>query len=919
MMIGWKKGPILGLMILAIWMGWIAVASAGVESAPAKKVLILYSYSSDIPVQSLFTRGLQNQLRQNAQIKTEYVYEYLDLARYSSNKSFWDELSRFLKNKYALNRPDLIITHFEPASKFMMEYGERTFPGIPAVLGLYESEGKPYPDPPHLYRDVVGFFGAKSAVQLILQLQPATKKIYVIAGDSERERKTIESFASVAAEFIKRIEFVYLNKLAFSEMVKAVSNAEDHSAILYFFLFKDAAGQDFIPGEALKKLHQAAKAPIYGSVSVFIGQGTIGGYMASQEILGKNVAEVAGDILQGRISMHAPVQKKVAAEYIFDWRELNRWGIDEALLPEGSRVEFRQMSVWDLYRWQIAGGGLLILLQAVLILQLLRNRKKRQRAEDKTQQLNTQLHDNLQVQQQLNATLEEEIMERQSAQELLGESEERYRAVIEQAPEVVLLVDPETGNIVDANVRFTEKFGYDLKRDGPISVYDITVDSSAHINSLFSSVNSGGSLPLQRRNVRHQKGYIIAVERSVTVVRYRNRKILAVTLFDVSQEVRREQELERDAKMATRVQSALLPIASPSEYLDIATIYQPFSYVGGDLFFMDWRYNGYLLRGFLIDAAGHGLGTALYAASLHVLLREVNERDLPLSEAVRWLNGRVGEYFDEATFAGALGFEFDLQTRQLRWVCAGITQFWQANRSRQGVVERPGMSLGIHKEELFETHAMDIDPDDLFYFMTDGLSDRILRRSNLPLADYKEMTRLLKDLSQTEDCRDDATAICIRVKTLPQSMVRRDGWPRIIRLNGYGDYQRLKGEVAKIIAEVVGTPHSLYEVAVNEALANAMECRDGLPRQHRARLRFNLVGDRFIVRVKSSRMGFAGNAALNRLRSHPEEMFSFGEDAAMGRGIPMMLSLAHHMTYNNDGTEVLLAWRLEARPGGRNS
>jgi anti-sigma regulatory factor (Ser/Thr protein kinase) len=75
-------------------------------------------------------------------------------------------------------------------------------------------------------------------------------------------------------------------------------------------------------------------------------------------------------------------------------------------------------------------------------------------------------------------------------------------------------------------------------------------------------------------------------------------------------------------------------------------------------------------------------------------------------------------------------------------------------------------------------------------------------------------------------------------------------------------------------------------------------------------LRFNKVGNRLIVRVKTSRIGFAGNAILKRLRSQPEDIFSFGEDASMGRGIPLMLSIADKMTYNSEGTEVLLAWKL---------
>jgi len=379
---------------------------------------------------------------------------------------------------------------------------------------------------------------------------------------------------------------------------------------------------------------------------------------------------------------------------------------------------------------------------------------------------------------------------------------------------------------------------------------------------------------------------------------------------DITERVRREQEAMRDAQLAMRVQKALLPVTVPSEYIEVATIYNPFGYVGGDLYFLDWRYGGKLLRGFLVDATGHGLGTALHTASLHVLLREVNERDLPLTEAMRWLNRRAGEYFAEGIFAGALGFELDLETRQLRWVCAGIPEVWMTAKAMAGAVQCPGMCLGIMEEETFEMHRLPIEVGDCFYFMTDGLSDFLGEQLNQPLALFPEMVSLLRDLSEAETRRDDATAVCIQVRALPQPLTGQYGWPRIIRFSGYGDYQRLGGEVAKIIAEVTGLPHSFHEVAVNEALANAMECRDGVPRQHKARLRFNKVGNRLIVRVRTSRLAFAGNAVLRRLRAHPEDMFSFGEDASMGRGIPLMLSLSHKMTYNSEGTEVLLAWKL---------
>ena len=384
----------------------------------------------------------------------------------------------------------------------------------------------------------------------------------------------------------------------------------------------------------------------------------------------------------------------------------------------------------------------------------------------------------------------------------------------------------------------------------------------------------------------------------------------ATVTTDISEEVRREQELRRDIELASRVQNELLKVAAPSKHLTVTTLYQPQGYVGGDLYFMDWRYESTMLRGFLLDATGHGLSTALHTASMHVLLREVNELDLPLTEQMRWLNRRMSEYFDEASFAGALGFEVDLQTRQLRWCCAGMPLVWLSTAARQGLERCPGMYLGIRSSESYELHTLELVAGDVVCFMTDGLSRLVAQKSPEQPSRYELMQALLKELALSRQCSDDATAICIRVNSLPESSANGDGWPRVFRLNGYGDYQRYKGEIAKVLAEVTGKPHSLQEVAVNEALANAMECRDGVARQHRARLRINKLGHRLVVRVHTSRIGFAGNAMLRRLRSHPEEMFAYGEDAWMGRGIPIMLSTTDRMTYNNEGTEVLLVWRL---------
>jgi len=70
---------------------------------------------------------------------------------------------------------------------------------------------------------------------------------------------------------------------------------------------------------------------------------------------------------------------------MFDWRQLQRWGIDESKLPAGSIVLHKELSAWEFYKWQIIGVIALCLLEALLIVVLLINRAKRRQAQRESQ------------------------------------------------------------------------------------------------------------------------------------------------------------------------------------------------------------------------------------------------------------------------------------------------------------------------------------------------------------------------------------------------------------------------------------------------------------------------------------------------------------------------------------------------------
>jgi C4-dicarboxylate-specific signal transduction histidine kinase len=60
-----------------------------------------------------------------------------------------------------------------------------------------------------------------------------------------------------------------------------------------------------------------------------------------------------------------------------DWRQVRRWGVDERLLPAETVVTFREPAVWDRYWREISVGGAILLLQALLIVALLLERRSR--------------------------------------------------------------------------------------------------------------------------------------------------------------------------------------------------------------------------------------------------------------------------------------------------------------------------------------------------------------------------------------------------------------------------------------------------------------------------------------------------------------------------------------------------------------
>ena len=79
------------------------------NSLPVKKILMIYSNSPETDDGIKFSKGFKDELNEQSSFEIDYMFEYNELSRNLGKKNYLDNLTRFLKEKYEGNMPDLIV------------------------------------------------------------------------------------------------------------------------------------------------------------------------------------------------------------------------------------------------------------------------------------------------------------------------------------------------------------------------------------------------------------------------------------------------------------------------------------------------------------------------------------------------------------------------------------------------------------------------------------------------------------------------------------------------------------------------------------------------------------------------------------------------------------------------------------------
>ncbi len=127
----------------------------------------------------------------------------------------------------------------------------------------------------------------------------------------------------------------------------------------------------------------------------------------------------------------------------------------------------------------------------------------------------------------------------------LRESEERYRAVVEQAAEGILLVDVETRRVLEANAAYQDLLGYAPEEILRLTLYDLVPYPRESMDCYVRRVLERKSYVSGERRHRRKDGSLVDVEVSANLISYGGREALCIVVRDITERKRAEEDLRR--------------------------------------------------------------------------------------------------------------------------------------------------------------------------------------------------------------------------------------------------------------------------------------------------------------------------------------------------------------------------------------
>ena len=537
------------------------------------------------------------------------------------------------------------------------------------------------------------------------------------------------------------------------------------------------------------------------------------------------------------------------------------------------------------------------------------------------------------------AEFKTDITRLKQAEKALKESENRYRTIVENINDTILIHDFK-GRITDLNDTAYRMFGY--KRDellgaglAKLRASEEQIHSPEHLVQLLQDDKL-----LFEKTLMHKNGTPIPVEISAKIVSRDGDGLIQAFIRDITERRKAEQQiaahtsileelyqkLDKEINKAKKVHERTFPKRLPEiDGVSFAAHYQPAERLGGD--FYDIEQTGKKVVIYLSDVTGHGVDGAMLSVfvkhTIKGFLSFSPERDIRPEKILRHLSDQFlqknlpPEYFI-CIFLAVL----DLETRELVYTAAGFQDapLAKMGNGRQLQLVSRGLFLSpAFSDELLnlQEEKIRLTPGTTIFFNTDGLTEHCVKGNyygrRLPDVFYKN-SHLPPELIKQAVCEDfrnfnngtmqghdDITFLILQLDPGPKKTKRLE------LASDFAELDHLRETVSEVLGENRET--DLFSACLHELVSNAMEHGNRFDRDKTVFVELTIT-DWFIQgSVEDQGKGFGWREQIRK----PLELEGISE---RGRGIAMARICSKHLFYNDKGNRATFIIRTE---GGKNN
>ena len=319
--------------------------AAATETRLPPSVLLISPLRSTDPSVPLMESAFRSALEKDYGAAVDLHVEALDLPD-AGFVPFAQRLTDLLREKYSGQRMDVVVVDRPEAVRFLQGSRPALFPGAPLVfLGLTRKAVETLRPPDAT--GVILVVEQQRTVSVALDLHPGTKRVVFMAGSSPADHAFEALGRSLVEARAPGLETISLGGLPLDEQLRRLGRLPANSVVFFVTYRADSLGRSMVSTDVVRLVARASSAPVYGGDSTMLGLGIVGGDLFRSEAQAERAAGLTARVLRGEPPSSILLIAEPSNQLTFDWRELRRWGIDEARLPPGSIVLFREKTLWS--------------------------------------------------------------------------------------------------------------------------------------------------------------------------------------------------------------------------------------------------------------------------------------------------------------------------------------------------------------------------------------------------------------------------------------------------------------------------------------------------------------------------------------------------------------------------------------------